>query len=107
MLNSFAARRLLRSQLLATQQRTMSALLVPLAKKDQLPFEVRTTQQTDAELALLEKDFKAFNLRCSEELKEMNANRITNLIDRGGVQDWETAADFSSLKKSFQFASAA
>jgi len=83
----------------------MSALLVPLAQRDQLPFELRTTEQTDAEIALLEKDFKAFNIRCSEELKEMNQNRITNIIERGGVEGWDTAADLAYLQKSFQFTS--
>ncbi len=50
-------------------------------------------------------EFKEFNQRCSEELKEMNQNRITNIIERGGVEGWETAADLAHLQKSFNFAS--
>jgi pterin-4a-carbinolamine dehydratase len=101
------ARRLIRSKLVASAtQRNMSALLVPLTQRDQLPFELRTTEQTDAEIAVLEKEFKEFNLRCSEELKEMNQNRITNIIERGGVEGWDTAADLAYLQKAFAFTSA-
>ncbi len=105
--SSYLARRLVRSRqlVLGQSQRAMSALLVPLAPRDQLPFEVRTTEKTDAEIAVLEKEFKEFNARCSEELKEMNQNRITNIIERGGVDGWETAADLAHLKKSFSFTS--
>ena len=107
MLNSsYLARRLIRSNMVAATQRNMSALLVPLAQKDQLPFELRSTEQTDAEIAVLQKEFKEFNIRCSEELKEMNQNRITNIIERGGVEGWDTAADLAYLQKSFSFSSA-
>ena len=107
MLNSsYLARRLIRSKLVATTQRHMSALLVPLAQRDQLPFELQTTEQSDAEIAVLQKEFKEFNLRCAEELKEMNQNRITNIIERGGVEGWDTAADLAYLQKSFAFTSA-
>ncbi len=102
--SSLLTRRLMRSQLLLSQsQRNMSALLVPLAQKETLPHELRSTQQTDAEIAVLEQEFKEFNIRCSEELKEMNQNRITNIIERGGVEGWETAADLAYLKRSFSF----
>jgi hypothetical protein len=67
-----------------------SALLVPLPAKEELPFEVRTTDQSDAEVERYQVAFKEFNIRCSEELKEMNQNRITNIIERGGVEGWET-----------------
>lgn len=107
MLNSsYLARRLLRSKVLGVSaQRNMSALLVPLAQKDQMPFELRTTEQTDAEIAVLQQEFKEFNARCAEELKEMNQNRITNIIERGGVEGWDTAADLAYLQKSFTFSS--
>lgn len=76
-------------------QRLMSTgpsqvLLVPLPEKETLPFEVRTTDLTDAELDKLQVSYKEFNARCADELKEMNQNRITNIIERGGVEGWET-----------------
>lgn len=105
--SSILARRMIRSQLLISQQqRTLSALLVPLAQKESMPYEIRTTAKTDAEIAVLEQEFKAFNIRCSEELKEMNQNRITNIIERGGVEGWETASDLSYLSRSYTFNSA-
>jgi pterin-4a-carbinolamine dehydratase len=45
------------------------------------------------------------NNNAKEELKEMNENRITNIIERGGVDNWETASDLAYLKRSFDFAS--
>jgi len=33
-------------------------------------------------------------LQCAEELKEMNQNRITNIIERGGVEGWETVINY-------------
>lgn len=38
----------------------------------------------------MQQSFKEFNARCAEELKEMNQNRITNIIERGGVEGWDT-----------------
>ena len=102
MLNSsILARRLLRSRqlaasVLATQKRAMStALLVPLEQKETLPFEMRSTDLTDAEFEKAEIEYKEFNAKCSEELKEMNQNRITNIIERGGVEGWETVCTFT------------
>ena len=99
MLNSsILARRLLRSRqlaasVLATQKRAMStALLVPLEQKETLPFEMRSTDLTDAEFEKAEIEYKEFNAKCSEELKEMNQNRITNIIERGGVEGWDTVS---------------
>jgi len=43
---------------------------------------------TTAEFSHLEQGFTAFNKRAQEELKEMNENRITNIIDRGGIDGW-------------------
>lgn len=94
MLNSsFVLRRLMRSkqiQLVSAAQRNMSVLLVPLPQKEDLPYELRSQDLTEAELDQLQTSFKEFNARCSEELKEMNQNRITNIIERGGVEGWET-----------------
>lgn len=97
--SSLIARRLMRSRqaaaklVLANQSRMMSSssvLLVPLSEKEQMPFEVRNTELTEAEIETLQQGFREFNARCSEELKEMNQNRITNIIERGGVEGWET-----------------
>ena len=35
----------------------------------------------------------------------MNENRITNIIERGGVDHWETAGDLSYIKRAFEFTS--
>jgi len=81
---------------LATQKRAMStALLVPLEQKETMPFELRSTDLTDAEFEKAEIEYKEFNAKCSEELKEMNQNRITNIIERGGVEGWETVCTFT------------
>ncbi len=100
--SSVIARRLLRSRqmaatLISTQKRTMSsALLVPLAQQEKLlPFEMRSTDLSDADFEKTQLEYKEFNVRCSEELKEMNQNRITNIIERGGVEGWETVGIFS------------
>jgi pterin-4a-carbinolamine dehydratase len=90
---------------MAQAQRSMAALLVPLAPKEHLPYELHTTEDTEVELAVLQKEFSEFNARCAEELKEMNQNRITNIIERGGVEGWDTAADLAHLQKSFTFSS--
>lgn len=68
-----------------------------------MPYEMRTTDLTDAEMNALQVEFKEFNQRCADELKEMNQNRITNIIERGGVEGWDTASDLAYLKKSFTF----
>lgn len=65
---------------------------MPLPEKELLPFEVRSTELTDAEMDKLNISYKEFNARCAEELKEMNQNRITNIIERGGVEGWETVS---------------
>ena len=50
--SSIIARRLFRSRLVVAQsQRMMStSLLVPLPQKEELPYEVRTTDLSDAEV---------------------------------------------------------
>lgn len=104
--SSIMLRRLARSRQLAiVNQRSMSALLVPLRSKDTLPYELRSSDLTEAELETLQVSFREFNARCAEELKEMNQNRITNIVERGGVEGWETAEDLAYLQKSFTFTS--
>ncbi len=97
--SSVIARRLLKSRTQAivvlAQKRMMSsssALLVPLQEKEQLPFELRSTDLTDAEFDKIQTAYREFNAKCSDELKEMNQNRITNIIERGGVEGWDTVS---------------
>lgn len=52
---------------------------------------------SDADFEKTQLEYKEFNVRCSEELKEMNQNRITNIIERGGVEGWETVGIFFSF----------
>lgn len=97
MLNSVVARRLLRlSQqrgLLSARAFSTSALLVPLQEGPQLPHEIANgALQTEAALEALQQEFREFNLRCADELKEMNQNQITNIIERGGVEGWDTVS---------------
>lgn len=91
------ARRLMRSKYMATvAQRQMSVLLVPLEQKEQLPFEARHQDETIAEFQRVELENREFNQRCAEELKEMNQNLITNIIERGGVDGWDTVSPIDS-----------
>ena len=75
---------------MAAQRQASTALLVPLEPRDQLPYELRSTDLSDAAIAQIQQEHREFNARCAEELKEMNQNRITNIIERGGVEGWET-----------------
>ena len=105
--SSIIARRLLRSrqQAVILRQFSSSVLLVPLKQQETMPYEMRSNDLSEAEFNQVQVEFKEFNQRCSEELKEMNQNRITNIIERCGVEGWETAADLAHLQKSFNFAS--
>ncbi len=105
--SSIIARRLLKSRTQAIvvlahkrMMSTSSALLVPLQEKEQLPFELRSTDLTDAEFDKIQTEYREFNVKCSDELKEMNQNRITNIIERGGVEGWDTVSFILIL---FQF----
>ena len=40
----------------------------------------------------LEQSFREYNANAGEELKEMNETRITNIIERGGIDDWNTVS---------------
>jgi hypothetical protein len=99
MFNSVVVRRLLvaqRGSIIAQNQRLFtSCLLVPLQAPTQLPSEAVDTPLTNAEFQELEVTYRDFNIRCGEELKEMHQNRITNIIDRGGINGWETVIKFN------------
>lgn len=98
MFMSIATRRLLKSSVTAkaplfrAAQRSMSTLLVPLEQRPELPAELGSYELTTRELTDLEKSFKEFNASALEQLKEMNENKITNIIERGGVDNWITVS---------------
>lgn len=98
MFMSIATRRLLKSSVTANAplfraaQRSMSTLLVPLEQRPELPAELGSYELTTRELTDLEKSFKEFNASALEQLKEMNENKITNIIERGGVDNWITVS---------------
>lgn len=98
MFMSIATRRLLKSSVTAkaplfrAAQRSMSTLLVPLEQRPELPAELGSYELTTRELSDLEKSFKEFNASALEQLKEMNENKITNIIERGGVDNWITVS---------------
>lgn len=88
-----------------TASRNYSSLLVPLAPKNELPAELGNYELTNQEYESLLKEWEEMNNGAKEELKEMNQNRITNIIERGGVDNWETASDLAHLKRTFEFKS--
>jgi hypothetical protein len=57
---------------------------------------MRSTDLSDADFEQTQLEYKEFNARCSEELKEMNQNRITNIVERGGIEGWETVCIYSN-----------
>jgi hypothetical protein len=91
----FHTRRLLRSKaVLTVSQRAFSNLLVPITPAiTDLPAELRDYPLTTQSMKELQESYTAFNNQCGEELKEMNQNRITNIIERGGVEGWETVSE--------------
>ena len=44
-------------------------------------------------------------MRVRDEVREMNENKISNIIDRGGVEGWQQADNLSSLTRTFEFKS--
>ena len=58
---------------------------------------------TEAYFAQLNNEFKLFNERCVDELKEMNQTKITNIIDRGGIEGWHDSGNLDSFTKTFEF----
>ena len=90
---------------LQTQSRAFG-LLVPLAQKVELPAELESYPLTEAEFAKLEERWGNENASAVEQLKEMNQNKITNIIDRKGIEGWDVKDDMSGMYKTFAFKSA-
>ena len=85
-------------------QRAFSNLLVPIGQKAEVPAEMSSGfPLTTAYFNELNADFKQFNERCVDELKEMNQTRITNIIDRGGIEGWTDSGNLDSFTKTFEF----
>ena len=86
--------------------RAQSTLLVPLDKAPAVPAEIKDGfPMTVAYFKELETEFQAFNDRCVDELKEMNQTKITNIIERGGVEGWNDGDNLDALTKTFEFES--
>mmetsp|Transcript_33597 Transcript_33597/g.24262 ORF Transcript_33597/g.24262 Transcript_33597/m.24262 type:complete len:268 (+) Transcript_33597:30-833(+) len=103
---SMFTRRLMasRSQITKLTQRQFS-LLVPLQTKADAPAEVQHTPITDAYYAEMTKMHTEYNESCQSQLKEMNQNLITNIIQRGGNDGWEVQEDLTNMTKRFDFKS--
>ena len=104
---SIFTRRLLASQqskLTKVAQRQFS-LLVPLQAKAEVPAEVSNHPLTDEYFRELTQMHNEYNVDCQNQLKEMNENLITNIIQRGGNDGWEVQEDFSKMTKKFEFKS--
>lgn len=81
------------------------SLLVPLERRttavaiaDQLNHPL-----SDQAFKDLQASYEEFNESCKAELQEMNQNIITDIIDRGGHDGWETEANLNHMQKSFTF----
>jgi len=78
------------------------SLLVPIQGSSQPPAELADGfPLTKAYFNELENQQKAYNDKCVDELKEMNQNKITNIIDSGGIEGWHESGNLDSLTKSF------
>ena len=60
---------------------------------------------TEAAFAELQHKYEVFNEGCKAELSMMNQNIITNIMDRGGHDGWETEANLNFMTKAFEFKS--
>ena len=81
------------------------SLLAPLQSKSLPPADVVSAPLTEAALKKQTEDYDKFNEDCERELDAMNSNLIENIVQRGGTSGWDTAEDYSSLSKSFEFSS--
>ena len=78
-------------------------LLVPISVKEDLPAEMKEGfPLTNAYFNELEASFEVFNEQCKKELSEMHTNKISNIIDAGGIEGWENQ-DLEQLTKTFEF----
>ena len=58
---------------------------------------------TNAWMNELQAEYEAYNEKCVNDLKEMNQTKITNIIEKGGVEGWHDGDNLDALTKSFEF----
>ena len=58
---------------------------------------------TKAFFTKLEDGYKVYNEKCVNDLKEMNQTKITNIIERRGVEGWDEGDNLDALTKTFSF----
>ena len=61
--------------------------------------------ETKAWIEKFNKECEEYNESAAEQLKEMNENKILNIIQRGGIEGWFTADNLAYLEKTFEFSS--
>lgn len=96
---------LLKNVIKPTSMRAFSSghLLVPISVKEDVPAEMKEGfPLTKAYFNELEASFETFNEQCKKELSEMHTNKISNIIDAGGIEGWENQ-DLEQLTKTFEF----
>ena len=82
-----------------------SPLLVPLqSTQSQPPAEIRDGMpMTEQFFEKLQEEFDLYNEKCVNDLKEMNQNRITAILERNGVEGWDEGDNLEALTRTFNF----
>jgi 4a-hydroxytetrahydrobiopterin dehydratase len=52
---------------------------------------------------LRQEKYDKYNQKCRNDLKEMNENKIDNILASGGTDGWNTEGELDALSKTFQF----
>lgn len=87
------AKRIHAQALFGAQRGFSSALLMPVVERDtDLPFEAQQTPRSDAFWAEFYEHCDAYNALCLDQLKEINENKIANVVSRGGIEGWHTVS---------------
>ena len=69
-----------------------------------MPAEITSgLQLTRAHFKQLQQEYDAFNEQCRAELVEMQQTQISNIIDAGGSEGWDTHENLAYLSKTFNF----
>ena len=100
MMNRFAVRRTL-----FTQPVRQFGLHMPIRQNFPPSTDLFKFPVTEAYFAKLQQEHTAFNEACKAELQMMNQNIITDIMDRGGHDGWETETNLNFMTKSFDFKS--
>ncbi len=69
-----------------------SALLVPLHRPEDMTEELTNLLESQRDYENTLAKYEDYNMQCVEDLREMNENRIQNIIERGGMEGWETVS---------------